>query len=139
MSIQKFVTTFLVITTMIMSSTEAMSPSPSGWNPFPKKKVTVHNKLTSHDWLQFHCKSKNDDLGTHTLKNNYRYRFSFNNNPWGTTQFYCSFQWGEGVHWFDIYIEGRDSGRCIECNWDIMESGPCLIKDNWRSCYNWNK
>ncbi|CAN0923874.1 S-protein homolog 29 [Linum grandiflorum] len=136
--------TLLFLIIMTISSSTSPSPSPStaeGWTPFPKKTVTVVNELTGHDLLEIRCKSKDDDLGRHKLKKKSNFHFRFYNSAWGNTLFYCSFQWGEGIRWFDVYVQERDTERCTHCNWSVKETGPCLTNnhDTWRACYNWNK
>ncbi|WOG94708.1 hypothetical protein DCAR_0314005 [Daucus carota subsp. sativus] len=41
--------------------------------------------------LLLHCKSKDNDLGFHTLDLNQVYGWSFNMNIWSSTLFWCNF------------------------------------------------
>ena len=95
--------------------------------------------------LNVHCKSKNDDLGPHTLAPHGSYTFKFRPNFWNSTQFFCKFIWKDGSHWFDIYIQTRDQHECVKhCNWFITKTGNgmCrLIEGEAHSvskCYPWN-
>ena len=97
-----------------------------------RSKVTVQivNGLSENQLLTFHCQSKDDDLGTHIMKNSAVYSFSFFPRIIGKTLFYCNFWWPtnfSSVHHFDIYDQYRD--RCVACIWHISESGPCLEND----------
>ncbi|CAK7329134.1 unnamed protein product [Dovyalis caffra] len=53
---------------------------------------TVHivNELSNNKVLHVHCKSADNDLGVHTLKPKAEFKFSFWENPWGTTLFWCT-------------------------------------------------
>ncbi|KAL2330048.1 hypothetical protein Fmac_017629 [Flemingia macrophylla] len=105
-----------------------------------KTHVKITNTLEGGLDLTVHCKSKDDDIGVQYLHPNASFGFSFKPNFFGTTQFYCSFQWKNAFHWFDIYIENRDDKRCHECYWDVKKDGPCLTTSNDQSidCYPWN-
>lgn len=83
-----------------------------------------------------HCKSKDDDLGVHFLHNGDIYGWELNDNFFGTTLFYCSFQWNGELHWYDMYKSSRDSNVCGVCNWYIGKSGPCFLSTH---CFPWNK
>jgi len=68
-----------------------------------------------------HCKSKDDDIGFHTLMFGESYMFSFKPAilPWIQTLFFCSFTWSGSPyrHYLDIYVQDRDF--CNTCNWKI--------------------
>lgn len=105
--------------------------------------VTITNTLEDNSNLIVHCKSGDDDLGSHLLHYGQRYGFIFKNNFWGTTLFFCTFRWKGVLHWFDIYKEGRDYGVCTSCNWFIEKAGPCLARfetDYYYDCnFTWEK
>ena len=108
---------------------------------FPKVTVQIINELSNNQDLTLHCKSKEDDLGEHTIKKEEVYSFRFRPRSFfGTTLFFCNFVWPADTssHYFDIYDEDRDV--CKACTWRIYESGPC-IDNNGRGrtqCYPWN-
>lgn len=102
------------------------------------EKVTITNDVTdpTPKTITFNCKSKDDDLGVHTLMFGEIYRFSFRPkilypivHP---TVFSCSFTWlgNPHRHYFDIYDQSRD--RCFHCNWKINLNGGCLNGDKCR-------
>lgn len=102
--------------------------------------VTITNNLEDNLDLTVHCKSRDDDLGPHLLRQGQNYGFKFTNNFWGTTLFFCSFQWNGEFRWFDIYKESRDYGICTSCDWFIKKSGPCLHRSELNpECSSWNK
>jgi hypothetical protein len=82
-----------------------------------------------------HCKSKNDDLGFHTLKLYNSYMFSFNPNFFDRTLFFCSFTWPGNPHrhYLDIYSAKRNT--CTNCTWLININGGCL--NAYKPCDTW--
>ena len=44
------------------------------------------------------CKSKDDDLGVQLLHHDKTFEFNFKNNIFGSTLFFCSFQWNGAFH-----------------------------------------
>ncbi|ONI26946.1 hypothetical protein PRUPE_1G057100, partial [Prunus persica] len=57
--------------------------------------------------MTVHCKSKDDDLGSHLIS-------------------VKRFEWGSESHYFDIYISYRDHPPCNVCLWSIRPKGPCM-------------
>ncbi|KAI4338157.1 hypothetical protein L6164_016501 [Bauhinia variegata] len=104
--------------------------------------VVIANDLSGGLDLTLHCKSRDDDLGEHLLHTNQTFEFNFRPYFWGTTLFYCSFQWkGGALIWFDIYKEMRELKSCTLCKWIIRENGPCrydYITGSYSDCYPWN-
>jgi hypothetical protein len=84
--------------------------------------------------ITVHCKSKDNDLGFHTVPYSGSYGFLFTENVIGTTLFFCSFTWPEDPrrHYLDIYDAKHDS--CLECIWNIISDGGCL---NSHKCGPW--
>lgn len=98
-------------------------------------RVVIVNELSDKLDLTVHCKSKDDDLGVQLLHHDKSFEFNFKNNIFGSTLFFCSFQWNGAFHWFDIYKDSRDS--CDGCKWVINNDGPCFF--GTFKCYEWNK
>ncbi|RDX94576.1 S-protein-like 2, partial [Mucuna pruriens] len=128
----QFVKSVLFLGLLTLSSTS------NGFEPTTH--VYVKNALENGAELLLHCKSRDNDLGLQHLHHNESYEFSFKVNFFGTTQFYCSFQWGNNFHWFDIYIASRDD-RCKRCSWTVKQNGPCfsLPERTAEQCFPWNK
>ncbi|XP_028770448.1 S-protein homolog 2-like [Neltuma alba] len=103
--------------------------------------LSVNNYLYNSLELLLHCQSKDDDLGRHLLHPKESFKFRFNPNLWGTTLYYCSFQWPGAVKWFNIYEDGRDSSNCDDgkCIWIIKQDGPCQVNAPGYGviCYPW--
>ena len=106
-----------------------------------KVHVRIINDLGNGSDLNLHCKSKDDDLGVHVLAPHQFFEFSFRPNFWVTTLYFCRFWWGDESHWFDIYVERRDVGRCNkQCWWTVAAVGPCLLDarvQRYTLCENW--
>ncbi|KAK7850421.1 s-protein like protein 4 [Quercus suber] len=97
----------------------------------PPTTVHITNCLSNKQWLNLHCKSKNDDLGSKELSPTNSYHFSFHPGK---------------LHWFDIYKAQRDIA-CTDCFWSIKDNGPCKLLitqpncsagDKYVECNNWN-
>jgi len=94
--------------------------------------VTIINGVQKDPYptdITLHCKSKDDDLGFHTLKLEESYMFSFKPRfPFGTL-FFCSFTWKESpqLHYIDIYDFKRD--KCKHCTWRMNKGGGCRDSD----------
>ncbi|EOA37324.1 hypothetical protein CARUB_v10011016mg [Capsella rubella] len=99
--------------------------------------VTMTNSLGGPP-LTVHCKSKQDDLGTHVAPFHQNYQFKFQPNIWKSTLYFCSFQWDKQFKWFDIFDAVRDQDVCKDkCNWDIRANGPCRLDKKAPTCFPW--
>ena len=89
-----------------------------------------------------HCKSGHSDLGSHFIQYpNGFYQFNFKPNAFGTSDYYCNFQWPNNFHWFDIYLFDRDHPHCGKCFWKIRPDGVCRLNyetNQYDLCYPWN-
>lgn len=110
----------------------------------PKTTVEIINNLyTVKENMTLHCKSKDDDLGFHTIMHWDSYQFSFHPNIFLTTLYFCSFTWHKEpfLHYFDIYKETRD-GVGNFWSWRVYEDGACKHHKSspWAiKCIPWNK
>ncbi|QHO17239.1 hypothetical protein HN51_032850 [Arachis hypogaea] len=94
--------------------------------------------------LTIHCKSKDDDLGFHTVPPNKSYQFGFKPSiiRFITTLFFCSFDWpGEKYnnHHLNVYEENRDA--CTFCSWKIYRDGGKMLNPQtgkYELNYTWN-
>lgn len=89
--------------------------------------VNISNEVGQGLDLTFSCKSKNDDLGSHTLVEHGFFVFNFKPNYWGTTKFYCKFDWKDNHYTFDIYDYSRDKSKGPNYNWQIKTTGACVL------------
>ena len=105
--------------------------------------VVIGNGLGENTTLTLHCKSRDDDLGVHSLINNQTYSFHFEYNFFLTTQFFCSFHWDQsGIHWYDIvHPQHREYYECNPCLYLINAYGPCFLDsftNEYDDCRSWN-
>lgn len=115
-----------VVLLCMLSLASAFDP----FKPFDEKtRVRIINHLKDNKALRVHCKSGDEDIGSKLLRNNEYFEWAFDINFWGTTLYYCSFNWkGAGsIHWFDIFIYSRDKYTCTDCFWSIREGGLALM------------
>ncbi|VVA26241.1 PREDICTED: self-incompatibility [Prunus dulcis] len=137
----------LVLVAMVVLTLDQTSLQVSAWLG-----GTVYVRLTnrlepSNATVTIHCKSGDDDLGDHLVALGETYEFSFKNNIWDSTLFFCNFDWvsgslGKSVSGtFDIYKARRDQERCLhDCNWLILETGLysyTLRTKIWENLYSW--
>ncbi|OVA07074.1 Plant self-incompatibility S1 [Macleaya cordata] len=92
--------------------------------------VWVYNELDPNTTLTIHCKSKDDDLGEHTLSYNQEFHWKFRINFFWTTLFWCNMWWHDSngrlvqaSH--DAYFVRRDYEHyCVaDCFWSIQKDG----------------
>ncbi|XP_050211853.1 S-protein homolog 5-like [Mercurialis annua] len=105
-----------------------------------KTNVYVDNSLDYGLDLTLHCKSKDNDLGIKLLHFDETFKFTFRPTFWGTTEFFCSFQWKDRFEWFSIYVDNRDYPICYDCYWIVKTDGPCMKSASgyYDICYKWN-
>lgn len=100
--------------------------------------IHVQNGLSQT--LTIHCKSKEDDLGFHPIVPQATYDFTFRPRVFfGHTLFFCSFQWANDFHRFDIY--NAQTAKCLDCKWLVQPNGPCLWNNDTQKydiCSPWN-
>lgn len=92
--------------------------------------------------LIIHCKSKDDDLGEHSLKVGEDFRWHFKINIWFSTLFFCDFNWGQMSRTFNVFTfrkEGKFCSKTGNCYWLPTERGFYLSNDNftWVKQYEW--
>lgn len=114
---------FIILMNMLLVSCNATS-------------VKIINDLARRSQLTVHCKSGNDDLGSHVLSFRQKYSFDFIPHPFGGSLYFCGVTFNGKSHRFDAY---RDDGKnyiyCnVDCVWKIREKGPCL-QPHWGGFY----
>ncbi|CAL1411134.1 unnamed protein product [Linum trigynum] len=129
----------ILLVAFVLLSALAMSVDAHPWDPRKKKTtVVVENDIEGQE-LAFHCKSRDDDLHLRRLQSHRSFDWTFRPSFFETTLFYCSFDWGEGVRWFDIYIQGRDYHICKYCRWLVRRDAVCLTSDSNQACYYYKR
>lgn len=108
----------------------------------PKTTVTILNQLAIDEQLTLHCKSGDDDLGTHVIQYGQEYQFKFRPNLFGSTLYFCGMSWSGGSKVFDVYKFIRDKRRCCgDVHWDVQKSGmssPSTFSEQPPLLYTWN-
>ncbi|OVA18543.1 Plant self-incompatibility S1 [Macleaya cordata] len=122
----------LIVLVLALSSSSNWCPSAYGfWEIyFDRIQVWVYNELDTNTPLTIHCKSKDDDLGEHTLSFDQNWNWDFSINIWKTTLFWCNMWWHDSNGQLiqashDAYSAKRDwrhycRGNCI---WSIRKDG----------------
>ncbi|PIA61725.1 hypothetical protein AQUCO_00200010v1 [Aquilegia coerulea] len=110
--------------------------------PLDKVYVQVHNSLARNQKLDINCKSKDNDLGSHTLSYSQFFSWHFNVNFWGTTLFWCQMEWrddrGKYVQGsYNIFDFHKLKNKCDHqdprvhyyylCEWHIQRDGLYLF------------
>lgn len=129
----------LIITTSIVSHTTS---SPEDFWP----KVTYYVVNDIPEAVDVHCASGDDDIGYHNLQPNQFIHWSFRENFWGTTLFFCHFWWGSKDRAFDVYPVPDDiaeSQKYITV-WVVKKDGfyvghDQVPPDSLRKIYSWTK
>ncbi|CAN7014969.1 unnamed protein product [Brassica rapa subsp. trilocularis] len=85
---------------------DIIGPKISNWQ------VMVVNGLATSETLFIHCKSKEDDLGEHTLRLGDRFSWNFGENMLHSTLFWCYLSKDDGhmnvqVFWDDVILFHR--------------------------------
>ncbi|KAL7148271.1 hypothetical protein ABFS83_06G166900 [Erythranthe nasuta] len=99
--------------------------------------ISVVNKLPNDSLpLSLHCKSRNDDLGNHTLTQNQDFNFSFYVIPIFTL-FTCDLMWGDKTSRVDVYDATWLVDPCIkgQCLYEVYEIGTYINGERWGT---WN-
>ncbi|XP_011016771.1 PREDICTED: uncharacterized protein LOC105120299 [Populus euphratica] len=109
--------------------------------------VYIFNDLNK-DTLSLRCKSKHDDLGGHALPVEANFHFTFKVNFWGTTLFWCNFNWGKNhggsydIFWYEDDLLYKCSYKTKNCTWHARNDGiySMGIPDNrFINFYYWKR
>lgn len=106
----------------------------------PKFTIRIKNEIPKSQ-VSVHCRSKEDDLGFHNLKEQEEYYWKFCQNLWGTTLFGCDVKWGNNkasFHGFDLKLSQNYCGKFV-CRWSVKEDGIYFTnkKKKFFKFYNW--
>ncbi|WCJ26843.1 Plant self-incompatibility protein S1 family [Euphorbia peplus] len=122
----KVIALFVLIISLIHSCTPKFSLASDEGNGLTQRtKVFIYNDIGQGENLSVHCKSKDDDLGTHAVQYNQSYQWEFKVDLFDRTRFSCELTARHGSGTYDIYVATRDyHGRCPDtCNWKIRKNG----------------
>lgn len=105
-----------------------------------KVTVQIYNGLSNSKELTLSCKSKDDNLGVHTLKFNEFFGFKFRPNFLGTTLFFCRFQWTNNDHSTVVYNYDDDNLICRHCLDKVTDDQFCKYNyttTKYEICKKW--
>ncbi|KAL0884799.1 hypothetical protein Bca101_008780 [Brassica carinata] len=112
----------------------------------PDYKVSSRNGLSYKKWLKVHCKSGNDDMGTHYLKpGGIDYQFSVYDNVFGGTLIWCTLSKGPDYKVssrFDAYKQNNDNPNGISYNYVAKDDGiyhSNLVEFKLHKKFDWNR
>ena len=131
--------TFFLATLTLTPCSEATHVEWTQWH-----NVHIVNGFYSNDKpLNIHCKSKDDDLGDHSLWNGQESRFHFGLNFWHSTLFSCDMTWGTQQKHINVFDTPAETPlACMEneeCFWLVTEDGFFISTDNknWIRQLDW--
>ncbi|KAF6176262.1 hypothetical protein GIB67_023553 [Kingdonia uniflora] len=110
-----------------------------------KHHIHVVNDLWPGTPLIVHCKSKDDDLGEHSLDYQEAFSWHFRENFLGTTLFWCFMKWKDGNgNWayenHDVFktCESMRIGCRSDLTWSAQSEGLYLLHKNGKDLwYKW--
>ncbi|KAL3620421.1 hypothetical protein CASFOL_035333 [Castilleja foliolosa] len=107
--------------------------------------MTIHmlNSLPSNSPpLSLRCKSKDDDLGYHTVAVNQDFHWSFCENIFGRTLFFCHLYWGSKQSVFDVFHSKDVKAPMFDFWWAARSDGIyfCYYNDtaHFDKTFDWN-
>jgi hypothetical protein len=103
---------------------------------------------TGESPISVHCKSRDSDLGQQTVMPNQMYGFGFYPNFWGTTLFWCTFNWGRAWQAFTVWQDigpfpGEHSRKrpCNQCVYIVRGQEGFLRSEGksgpYKKIYGW--
>ncbi|KAM6565496.1 hypothetical protein CsatA_024624 [Cannabis sativa] len=109
-----------------------------------KYTVYIINFLDVNTTLSVHCKSADDDLGTHIVSYGDNFNWSFNINFFRTTLFYCDMSTSKGdlKGHFVVFDAQKYDCHDNKCYWKVSQSGLYLfnyLHNEYELQYSWPK
>ncbi|KAI3469898.1 hypothetical protein Pfo_026561 [Paulownia fortunei] len=113
------------------------------WQFGLKYQVHIINGFKNHSKpLVVHCRSKQDDLGQHSLQVGQEFMWHFKVRFDGSTLFSCDVKQGKLVKHFDAFNASIEGSECAEngrCYWLVAEAGFYFSADDftWEKKFRW--
>ena len=123
----------LNISGSMMLQCSAMSIGSKYTPSFSKWTVAIINELSSNKQLFAHCKSKDDNLGYHTVEVGQTYQWQFKENALQTTLFWCTLWTPTNLHvTFEVFWREKGERLRSRCNfracmWYARDDGIYLL------------
>jgi hypothetical protein len=126
----------------LMLSMTGFNIAPAGAQVGVHKPVTVQilNALSNGLELTLDCRSKNDYLGVHKLKHYEDFEFKFRPNFWGSTLYYCRFEWKNNDHTVTVFNYRDEFNLCRQCYVKITDKQMCKFNydtNKYDRCTDW--
>ncbi|KAH1163038.1 hypothetical protein AAZX31_01G129400 [Glycine max] len=107
-----------------------------------KQTVRVYNGMNDGILVYLHCRSKDNDLGQHVLAFGEFQKWSFNDNLFGTTLFWCTMN-ASNVHAsFEVYRAKTEENKCdTQCNRILKKDGGYFFNQfvgHWEKRLSWH-
>ena len=129
---------------MIITSCFAQSDSKIQ-RPFSPWEIVIWNHMKDSTLLA-HCKSKDNDLGEHEIGLGEKYSWTFKENFWQSTRFWCNFSSKQGHTSGEVFwpeMENWFTDQCYNsiCTWTAEDNGislrlgskePYLLEYPWK-------
>ncbi|GLU07861.1 hypothetical protein SLE2022_248000 [Rubroshorea leprosula] len=135
----------LVLTILVIGLPCFIVATTKEWMPpeLTKWRVEIVNGLRNNAALFVHCKSKENDLGIHNLTAGRNFTWSFRENFFHRTLFWCYLRKGDAhanfnVFWHDVLLFYKCGWK--SCVWTAKDDGIYLkdfIKDSEELCEKW--
>ncbi|OMO53469.1 Plant self-incompatibility S1 [Corchorus olitorius] len=145
-------TIFLALVSSFVSTTTATSPSTAAAAaPAPGLGLALHrwyihifNNMSQGEVLTTHCKSKDDDLGIRKIFPRNEWNWTFKENFFQTTLFWCYLAKDKVHHAaFEVFSENEELQNSCDykhCRWEAREDGFYLFnipKNQAELRYKW--
>ncbi|PWA44297.1 plant self-incompatibility S1 [Artemisia annua] len=146
-----FLFIYLVFTTNASPIAKTLTAHTLKSCPWSYWTIFIYNAM--NDPIKVNVKSKDDDLGDHTLAFNENEKWGFCENFWKTTFFYASFNWnGSRTASFGVF-DKTTTPHCSKwrftysrvCYWLVRDTGfyvgPHLtpFPDGWTKLHDWSR
>ncbi|KAG4186480.1 hypothetical protein ERO13_A08G046400v2 [Gossypium hirsutum] len=107
--------------------------------------VHVINGFSHGEFLEAHCRSKDDDLGVRHVAPYNEFNWTFRTNFFSTTKFSCHMWWTGGEKYLDVFwtddkfLDNECGGN--NCRWRSQDDGVYLFSykhKEYRLKYSWD-
>ncbi|GFP80003.1 hypothetical protein PHJA_000143800 [Phtheirospermum japonicum] len=112
------------------------------WKDLPITVFILNNLPPNSPPLKLRCQSKDDDLGYHTLWPHQDFHWTFCQNIFGKTLFFCHLYWGSKQRACDVFRTKWVNPPRFEFWWSVTSDG--IYSNNYNDnrtyykTYEWN-
>ena len=129
---------YIAVVGVILALIGECNGQPGAEVPLSSWKVNILNEMTK-DSLFIRCKSKDDDLGAQNLGVKQQFSWSFKENLWQTTLYWCYMHNAKSHASFNVYWPERSGWLAFRCQlrnciWSARDDG-IYLKTNTHNTY----